>query len=137
MALKFIQQDATTLREAVAERKREYDSLRTAGNWSGAMLHAGILLEVALKLAICKHLKVSKLPTIFQVHDLELLFYCAGQQDVLETNPTLQSNFGFIVEKWSMVLRYEGVKSQAESDLIDYALFSAPNGVLTFLTPYF
>jgi len=61
MALKFIQQDATTLREAVAERKREYDSLRTAGNWSGAMLHAGILLEVALKLAICKHLKVSDL----------------------------------------------------------------------------
>ena len=101
------------------------------------MLHAGILVEVALKLAICRHLKVSKLPTIFQVHDLELLFYCSGQQDALETNPTLQSNFGFIVEKWSMVLRYEGVKSQAESDLIDYALFSAPNGVLTFLTSYF
>ncbi len=137
MALKFIQQDATTLREAFAERKREYDSLRAAGNWSGAILHAGILLEVALKLAICRHLKVSKLPTIFQVHDLELLFYCSGQQNALETNSILQDNFGFILENWSMVLRYEGVKSQTEADLVDYALFSIPNGVLTFLTPYF
>jgi hypothetical protein len=75
MALKFIQQDAGTLRIAFAERKREYDSFRAAGNWAGAMLHAGILLEVALKLAICRHLNVPKLPIIFQVHDLELLFY--------------------------------------------------------------
>jgi len=37
MALKFIQQDATVLRNAFLERKREYDSLRTAENWSGAM----------------------------------------------------------------------------------------------------
>lgn len=136
MALKFIQQDAETLRKALAERKKEYDSLRATGNWAGAMLHAGILLEVALKLAICRHLHVSKLPIIFQVHDLELLFYCSGRQEALETNPILQSNFGFILENWSMVLRYEGAKSETEADLVDFALFNVPDGVLTFLTPY-
>lgn len=136
MALKFIQQDAATLRSAFAERKKEYESLRAAGNWAGAILQAGILLEVALKLAICKHLRVSKLPIIFQVHDLELLFYCSGQQEALETNAILQSNFGFILENWSMALRYEGNRNEAESDLVDHALFSAPDGVLTFLTTY-
>jgi len=136
MALKLIQQDAATLRSAFAERKNEYASLRAAGNWAGAILQAGILLEVALKLAICKHLRVSRLPIIFQVHDLELLFYCSGQQETFETNAILQDNFGFILGNWSMTLRYEGIKNKAESDLVDHALFSVPDGVLTFLTPY-
>jgi len=42
--------DALTLHDAFGEREKEYDSLRAAGNWAGAMLHAGILLEVALNL---------------------------------------------------------------------------------------
>ena len=66
MALKFIQQDATTLREAYQERKAEYDLLRTGGRWAGAILYAGTLLVLALKLVMCKHLGVSNLPTIFQ-----------------------------------------------------------------------
>lgn len=55
MALKFIQQDAATLREAYQERKAEYDALRAAGRWPGAILLAGTLLELALKLVLCKH----------------------------------------------------------------------------------
>ncbi len=81
MALKLIEQDVTTLRQAYQERKVEYDALRAASRWSGAILYAGTLLELALKVVICKHLGVSKLPAIFQVHDLELLLYCSGQQD--------------------------------------------------------
>jgi len=69
MALKFIEQDATTLRNAYQERKAEYDALRAAGRWSGAVLYAGTLLELALKLVLCKHFNVPQLPVIFQVHD--------------------------------------------------------------------
>ncbi len=67
MALKFIQQDATTLRDAYQKRKAEYDALRAAGRWSGAVLHGGPLLELAFKLVMCKHLGITNLPTIFQV----------------------------------------------------------------------
>ncbi|MCI0697280.1 hypothetical protein L0337_35410 [candidate division KSB1 bacterium] len=137
MALKLIKQDVQTLRDAFAERSREYDSLRAAGNWAGAILHAGVLLEVALKIVICKHFKVQRLPTAFQVHDLEFLFYCSGQQSALDTNKNLQNNFIAILDNWSMTLRYEGAKSQTESDDVDHALFDIPDGVLTFLTPYF
>jgi len=80
MAVKFIQQDATTLHAAYQERKAEYDALRAAGRWSGAVLHAGTLLELALKVVMCKHLGITNLPTIFQVHDLDLLLCCSGQQ---------------------------------------------------------
>ncbi len=45
MALKLIQQNASTLRDAYDERKAEYDALRAAGKWSGAILQAGTLLE--------------------------------------------------------------------------------------------
>lgn len=55
MPLKFIQQNVTTLHEAYNERKAEYDALRAAGRWSGAVLYAGTLLELALKLLMCKH----------------------------------------------------------------------------------
>lgn len=79
MALKFIEQDATTLRNAYHERKAEYDVLRSAGRWSGTVLHGGTLLELALKLVMCKHLGITNLPTIFQVHDLNLLLCCSGQ----------------------------------------------------------
>ena len=93
MALKFIQQDATTLREAYEERKAEYVTLRAGGRWSGAILHAGTLLELALKLVICKLLGVSNLPTIFQVHDLDLLLHCSGLLNHVESNQALQENF--------------------------------------------
>ncbi len=84
MALKFIEQNAKTLLQAYEERKAEYEALRATNRWSGAILYAGTLLELALKLAICKLLGVANLPAIFQVHDLDLLLYCSGQQKRFE-----------------------------------------------------
>jgi hypothetical protein len=124
MALKFIQQDATTLREAYQERKAEYDVLRTAGRWSGAILYAGTLLELALKLVMCKHLGVSNLPAIFQVHDLDLLLCCSGKEGVVGANPNLLTNFLLIHKRRSMSLRYEGAtKTQQHADEFHQALF--------------
>jgi hypothetical protein len=138
MALKFIQQDARTLREAYQERKAEYDVLRAAGRWSGAILYAGTLLELALKLVMCKHLSVSNLPTIFQVHDLDLLLCCSGKDGALKTDPIMQQNFLLIHKKWSLALRYEGaIKTQQDADEFDEALFGPSHGVITFLSQYF
>lgn len=138
MALKFIQQDATTLHEAYQERKAEYDALRTAGRWSGAILYAGTLLELALKLVISKHLEVTNLPTIFQVHDLELLLCCSGLRTRLTTDNFLNENFLLIHKRWSMALRYEGaIKTQQDADDFDQALFAPSHGVITFLSQYF
>lgn len=138
MALKLIQQDVSTLREAYEERKAEYDTLRAAGKWAGAVLYAGTLLELVLKLAICKHLGVANLPVAFQVHDLEFLLYCSGQQGAFSSNIVLQKNFRFIVDHWSTSLRYEGAAcSKQEADEFDRALFDSASGVITFLTQYF
>ncbi len=138
MALKFIQQDATTLREAYEERKAEYDTLRAAGRWSGAVLYAGTLLELALKLVIGKHLGIVNLPTIFQVHDLDLLLCCSGQQSLFKPGTALETNFSLIHNNWSMALRYEGAtKTQQNSDRFDQALFDPSNGVITYLSQYF
>ena len=83
MALKLIQQDASTLHEAYHERKAEYDALRAAERWSGAILLAGTLLELALKMVLCKHLRVSKLPTIFQVTLLTCCFTARASMFIL------------------------------------------------------
>jgi len=137
MALKFIEQDATTLRNAYQERKAEYDALRAAGRWSGAVLYAGTLIELALKLVISKHLGVTNLPTIFQVHDLDLLFCCSGQYSHLKVDNLLQENFSVVHKRWSMALRYEGTKAQRDADDFDQALFDSSHGVITFLSQYF
>jgi len=138
MALKFIEQDATTLREAYHERKAEYDTLRTAERWSGAILYAGTLLELALKLVMCKHLEVSNLPTIFQVHDLELLLCCSGRYARLTADEPVYENFLLIHKRWSMTLRYEGAtQTQRDADAFDQALFAPTQGVIAFLSQYF
>jgi hypothetical protein len=138
MALKFIQQDATTLREAYLERKAEYDALRAAGRWSGAVLHGGTLLELALKLVMCKHLGITNLPTIFQVHDLDLLLCCSGQLSRFKPGTTLETNFSLVQNNWSTALRYEGaIKTQQNSDQFNQALFDSANGVITYLSQYF
>jgi hypothetical protein len=137
MALKFIEQDAATLRAAYQERKAEYEALRTAGRWSGTILYAGTLLELALKQVLCKHFNVAQLPVIFQVHDLQLLLYCSGLWSVFTSDKILLQNFSFIFDRWSMALRYEGaIKTQQDSDAFDQALFDQSRGVITFLLQY-
>jgi hypothetical protein len=137
MALKLIPQDVTKLREAYDERKAEYDALRAVGRWPGAILLAGTLLELALKLVLCRHFGVANLPTIFQVHDLDLLFYCSGQYSYLAANSLLRQNFSFILKNWSMALRYEvAIKTKPDADAFDVALFNPTHGIITFLSQY-
>ncbi|MDZ7292242.1 MAG: hypothetical protein ONB44_15950 [candidate division KSB1 bacterium] len=136
MNVKVITQDVATLRQAFQQRKREYDALRAAEEWAGAVMHAGMLLELALKIAVCKNMNVTHLPRVFQVHDLDFLLYCSGSLNILQANPDLLRNFGIIATRWSMELRYEGpVITQAKSDEIHNALFDSVSGVLTLLNP--
>lgn len=138
MALKLIQQDLATLRAACEERKAEYQALRPAGRWAGAVLYAGTLLELALKLVISKHLQVSNLPAIFQVHDLELLLCCSGLYSHLPAEEEVNENFLLIHKRWSMALRYEGaIHTQQDADAFDRALFDPAHGIITFLARYF
>ena len=138
MAIKLIQQDAATLLEAYHERKAEYDALRAAERWAGAVLYAGSLLELALKLVLCRHLAVTNLPAIFQVHDLELLLYCSGLYARFSSDDLLNENFLLIQKRWSMALRYEGAtKTQRDADEFEQALFAPTHGVITFLSKYF
>lgn len=138
MALKLISQDLGSLRAAYGARQAEYQTLRAGEQWSGAILHAGTLVELALKLVICKQLRIKQLPAIFQVHDLELLLYCSGQYDRVMNDNVLQHSFAFICDKWSISQRYEGaLKTSQEAEAFHAALFDADNGILTFLSQHF
>ena len=135
LADKLIKQDVATLRQAYHLRRREYDALRSAGEWAGTVLHAGVLVELALKIAICKNMDVTRLPKAFQVHELEFLLYCSGLEKTFKSNPVLYDNFNLIADKWSMELRYQGAAvAQHDSDDFHRALFDTSSGVLTFLT---
>jgi len=96
MAIKFIKQDANVLLAAYNARKEEYEALRATRQWSGAISHAGILLELALKLVTGKHIGATELPVMFQIHDLELLLYCSGQRVNFFGNSTVQHNFDIV-----------------------------------------
>ena len=138
MAIKFIKQDAAVLLEAYNARKDEYEALRATGKWSGAVSHAGILIELALKLVICKNIGETKLPVMFQIHDLDLLLYCSGQKNNFLSQPNLRRNFDIVNKRWSMELRYKGAtQTQADSDLVHQALLDPLDGVLTFLAQCF
>jgi len=134
---KLIKEDATTLREAYRLRKREYEALCSAAEWSGAVLHAGMLLELALKIAICQNMDVTNLPQAFQIHDLGVLLYCSGLRNKIINNSDLQRNFGIIESRWSMELRYKGATmAKQDSDEVHQALFDPSSGVLTFLSSF-
>jgi len=134
---KVIAQDIATLRQAYQLRQREYEALRAAGEWAGAVMHAGILLELALKIAICKNMDVSHLPKAFQIHDLKLLLYCSGLKNTFLNNAKLYQNFRKIATDWSMELRYKGaVVTAQDADNFHQALFHSSDGVLTFLSSF-
>jgi len=123
VAIKFIKQDAAVLLDAYNARKDEYEALRATGKWSGAIYHAGVLVELALKLVICKNIGETKLPVMFQIHDLDLLLYCSGQRNNFLSQPNLRRNFDIVNKRWSMELRYKGAtQTQADSDLVHQAL---------------
>ncbi len=87
---------------------------------------------------MCKHLEVSNLPTIFQVHDLELLLCCSGLYARLMADERVYENFLLIHKRWSMALRYEGpTQTQRDADAFDQALFAPTSGIITFLSKYF
>lgn len=135
MAAQFIKQDMATLEEAYKMRKEEYEILHRAGKWQGAVLHAGFVLELALKIAICKKLDEPNLPRLFQVHDLELLLYCSGLRKTFESKPDIYRNFGIILKHWSIELRYERMMiTSIIADEVYQALFDSSNGLLTFLS---
>jgi len=134
---KVIAQDITTLRQAYQLRKREYEAMRTAGEWPGAVMHAGMLVELALKIAICKNMDVTHLPKAFQVHDLKFLLYCSGLMNAFLNNVQLYQNFRDVATEWSMELRYEGaVVTAQDADAFHQALFDSSHGVLTFLSSF-
>ena len=56
MALQFIQQDFDTFHEAYHERKAEYDTLRAAERWPGAMLKTSILTKLRATIEAWAHI---------------------------------------------------------------------------------
>lgn len=135
MPIKIIPQNISMLQEAYQMRMEEYQVLRSAEKWQGAVLQAGFLLELALKIAICKNLDEPNLPRIFQFHDLELLLYCSGLRKTFRSNPNLHRNFTIVLSNWSLDLRYERrVITKTKSEEVHQALFDSTYGVLTFLS---
>ena len=134
---KLIKEDVATLRQAYQLRRREYDALRTAGEWCGAILHAGVLVELALKIAICQNMDIARSPKAFQVHELEYLLYCSGLENTFLKNVKLYQNFRDIATDWSIELRCQGtIFNEQDAEAFHQALFDLSDGVLTSLSSF-
>jgi len=76
---------ARDLEESAIERFKDAEALFDAGQFAGSVMMALYALEIRLKVVICRHLNLEKLPTPFQTHDLEGLLILSGQFNRLHT----------------------------------------------------
>ena len=81
---------------------------------------AGYVVEENLKCAICKTLKISNLPKVFEYHDLESLLFYSGYDRELRDDEIVGPSFLGIDGIWDVEMRYEDPISQK------YAQYNAP-----------
>ena len=98
---------AVSLRIIADARLRDFDALWKAGQCHTAVYMAGYVVEEYLKCAICKTLKISNLPTIFEYHDLESLLFYSGFDREIRADLTVFESFEEINKNWKVEMRYE------------------------------
>ncbi|MCY3020917.1 MAG: hypothetical protein NTW87_18015 [Planctomycetota bacterium] len=76
--------DLADLIAVAEERLRDFQALRKAGCYAGAVYVGRYAVEVFLKCLICRRLGKTKLPVIFHSHNLAALLFFAGLNEELE-----------------------------------------------------
>ncbi len=118
------------------DRKRDFDLLRSQGQWTTSVYIAGYIVEARLKYKICERLDVDNLPAIFKTHDLlTLIIYTglsksvAGLQEIYKN----LSSINAIHHKATWRYKTADAQDKVHSDDLDEWLFHPQYGVITWL----
>lgn len=103
------------LRQLVIERRIDADELFARKRYNGSVYMAGYAVECALKAAVCRQLRETRLRAVLASHDLELLAGKSTRSGIprimlwanIQKEPVLLRAFGRISETWTSGLRYE------------------------------
>jgi hypothetical protein len=118
------------------DRKRDFDLLRSQGQWTTSVYIGGYIVEARLKYKICELLDVDRLPAIFKTHNLSALIIFAGLSKPLQALPRVERNLQKIHRiHVDTVWRYKSSSPlhQRDSDRLNNWLFHPNNGVITWL----
>ncbi len=128
------------LEEAGKDRLEDAEHLRAAGRYSSAIVMGVYALEIALKIRICRLLKLTQLPTAFEVHDLRGLLVVSGL-----VNAMAKRGSRSVKKNWELItitardfaaMRYlpTSVKTRHEADDFFLQLNDPKRGVLPWIS---
>lgn len=129
--------NADALRILADARLRDFDALWKAGQHHTAVYMAGYVVEETLKLAICRTLRVSKLPTIFEYHLLDSLLFFSGYDQELRQDKVVCESFKGISDIWSVEMRYQDPSTSAIGKSTCETVDKWLNDSATGLVPWF
>ncbi len=118
------------------DRKRDFDLLRSQGQWTTLVYIGGYIVEARLKFKICELLDVDKLPAIFKTHSLLALIIYAGLSKTITSLPEVYKNFLAIHSvhheaTWRYIAADQ--RHKVVSDNMNEWLFHPQDGVITWL----
>lgn len=130
------------LKDLTDLRRREAQALLAAGLFDGACYLCGYILELALKAAVCKNLKLAEYPPIklaktFKTHALDELLLLAGLQQAFEDEGNRNHDFA---ANWTLVSsfgpddRYSSGRTLQDAERLLEAVNAPQDGVLQWLT---
>lgn len=94
-------------------------------------------VEILLKVRICRHLRLSKLPKAFEIHNLDSLLLLAGLKDELDQDAPVKTNWNKIKGLVGRVddLRYGpgSLMKKKDADAFHYCLWESDDGVIPWL----
>ena len=106
------------VKEMIALCKARADdatALFEAKRYDGAVYTCGYVVEIALKIRICKTLKWQNFPPsksqdfkAFKVHNLDFLLTCSGKE--VEIKKNYFNLWSFFTSNWNSEMRYENRK---------------------------
>jgi hypothetical protein len=130
------------LDQACQERLDDAKILLRGGRYAAAITHAIYALEIKLKVLICRRLDISRLPKVFEIHDLEALMLHTGLNTKLQRSKRLQAvatNWNELVDLSRKMdqIRYKPDPNQWNKQLAELVLHHLQDphdGVLPWLS---
>lgn len=114
------------LRGAFESRFKDYECLRDAKQYAGAVIMGLFAVEILLKCLICKNIREEKLPRVFEEHDLQGLLIIAGLRCELENFPNKSLQLSWtVLQGWGeKSIRARYLPDVQAMDPLEWAFFS-------------
>jgi len=129
--------EVADLEAAWQDRLDDAKALRRSRRYAMSMVFGYYALEILLKVRICRHLDLVRLPRAFELHDLEALLILSGLRGELSQSSTVKTHWDELKKRVGKVdeLRYGpgSRKTKKDADDFHHRLWGSPEGVIPWL----